>query len=43
MKMIHLYIVVEDDEAVENVKLNLDETLADVHWDITDIEEGMSE
>ena len=43
MKMIHLYIVVEDDEAVENVKLKLDQTLAEVHWDITDIEEGMSE
>jgi len=43
MKMIHLYIVVEDDAAVESIKLKLDETLADVHWDITDVEEGMSE
>jgi len=43
MKMIHLYIVVEDDAAVETVQAKLDETLADYHWDITDIEEGMSE
>ena len=43
MKMIHLYIVVEDDQAVENVKLKLEETLADYHWDITDVEEEDAE
>ncbi len=43
MRMIHLYIVVEDDDAVESVKLKLDDTLADYHWDITDVEEGMAD
>ena len=38
-KMIHLYIVVENDNEQEQVETVLDQALTDYHWDITDIEE----
>jgi hypothetical protein len=40
MKMIHLYIVVEDDAAVEAVEHKLADTLSTYHWDITDVEDS---
>ena len=43
MKMIHLYIVVKDDDAVEAVEQKLDAALADYHWDITEVEDGMAD
>jgi hypothetical protein len=43
MKMIHLYIVVEDEAAQDIVESVLHTALADYHWDITDVEEGMAD
>jgi translation elongation factor EF-1beta len=46
MKMIHLYIVVDDDHAdsVENfITQTLDNNSEVQHWDITDIEHGMAD
>ena len=40
MKMIHLYIVVEDDDAVDAVEQKLTDALSTYHWDITDVEDS---
>lgn len=38
-KMIHLYVVVPDDQAQDRVEDLLEQALADYHWDITEVEE----
>lgn len=43
MKMIHLYVVVPDDDAVESVEQTLAAALGQYHWDITDIEDSQED
>jgi hypothetical protein len=42
-RMIHLYIVVNDETAQNIVESVLETALSDYHWDITDVEEGMAD